>query len=180
VVVPVYLNVVHRDREIVVRAGDALGMRGFERQNGVAGVAEPGRERAFGFTRELPPREADAAERLRMREPVFVSKRSITSVKANEGTLDALASSRRSALVAADAFVSAASARDIGWWGEKSEERVFHEMANMREIALDKRMKTKKTETKNGRFTRDASGERETEGDATTTAFRLSKRGLRY
>jgi hypothetical protein len=75
---------------------------------------------------------------------------------------------------------SAASARDIGWWGEKSEERVFHEMANMREIALDKRMKTKKTETKNGRFTRDASGERETEGDATTTAFRLSKRGLRY
>jgi hypothetical protein len=100
----------------------------------------------------------------------------------NDVTLDArcVASSRRSALVAADAFVAAASARDIGWWGEKSEERVFHEMANMREIALDKRMKTKKTETKNGRFTRDASGERETEGDATTTAFRLSKRGLRY
>jgi hypothetical protein len=182
VVVPVYLNVVHRDREIVVRAGDALGMRGFERQNGVAGVAEPGRERAFGFTRELPPREADAAERLRMREPVFVSKRLMTS-GTNEGMRgDArcVASSARSALVAADAFVSAASARDIGWWGEKSEERVFHEMANMREIALDKRMKTKKTETKNGRFTRDASGERETEGDATTTAFRLSKRGLRY
>jgi hypothetical protein len=181
VVVPVYLNVVHRDREIVVRAGDALGMRGFERQNGVAGVAEPGRERAFGFTRELPPREADAAERLRMREPAFVSKRIMTS-GTNDVTLDArrVASSRRSALVAADAFVSAASARDVGWWGEKSEERVFHEMANMREIALDKRMKTKPTETKNGRFTRDASGERETEGDATTTAFRLSKRGLRY
>ena len=181
VVVPVYLNVVHRDREIVVRAGDALGMRGFERCNGVAGTAEPGRERALGFAREAPPREADAAERLRMREPVFVSKR---TVKQNDATnaLSAFASTRRSAAAneAADAFAAAASARDIGWWGEKSEERVFHEMANMREMALDSKMKTTETKNRLRRDARDASGGRQTDSNATTTAFRLSARGLRY
>ena len=79
VVVPVYLNVVHRDREIVTRAGEPLGVRGYARADGVAGATEPGREAAFGFAAPPPPRGADAAERLRMRDPTFVSKRNITS-----------------------------------------------------------------------------------------------------
>ena len=94
--------------------------------------------------------------------------------------LSAFASTRRSAAAAADAFAAAASARDIGWWGEKSEERVFHEMANMREMALDSKMKTTETKNRLRRDARDASRGRQTEINATTTAFRLSARGLRY
>ena len=181
VVVPVYLNVVHRDREIVTRAGEPLGVRGYARADGVAGATEPGREAAFGFAAPPPPRGADAAERLRMRDPTFVSKRNITSsitssaYDVQEEHRDAFFSETRAradaARAAASRVAANASARDRGWWGENSEERVFHEVANMREMArLEARRRG------------DATGKTGKTGKTETaeTAFRLSARGLRY
>lgn len=186
VVVPVYLNVVHRDRQIVIRAGEPLGVRGYARADGVAGASEPGREAAFGFTAPPPPRGADAAERLRMRDPTFVSKRGEGHLSSRGRTnthTDAFFSGTRAradAARAAAARVAAnASARDRGWWGENSEERVFHEVANMREMArLEARRRggetTGKTTGKTGK-----TGKTET-AETAETAFRLSARGLRY
>ena len=187
VVVPVYLNVVHRDRQIVIRAGEPLGVRGYARADGVAGASEPGREAAFGFTAPPPPRGADAAERLRMRDPTFVSKRGEGHLssrgRTNTHTDDAFFSGTRAradAARAAAARVAAnASARDRGWWGENSEERVFHEVANMREMArLEARRRggetIGKTTGKTGK-----TGKTET-AETAETAFRLSARGLRY
>ena len=182
VVVPVYLNVVHRDRQIVIRAGEPLGVRGYARADGVAGATEPGREAAFGFTAPPPPRGADAAERLRMRDPTFVSKRGIANItssayddgcrRASEGRRDAFFSGTRAradAARAAAATVAAnASARDRGWWGENSEERVFHEVANMREMA---RLEARRRGGETGKTGKTGK---------TETAFRLSARGLRY
>jgi len=181
VVVPVYLNVVHRDRQIVIRAGEPLGVRGYARADGVAGATEPGREAAFGFTAPPPPRGADAAERLRMRDPTFVSKRGeghLSSRGLNTHT-DAFFSGTRAradAARAAAARVAAnASARDRGWWGENSEERVFHEVANMREMArLEARRRGLAETGKTGK-----TGKTEP-AETAETAFRLSARGLRY
>jgi len=177
----VYLNVVHRDRQIVIRAGEPLGVRGYARADGVAGATEPGREAAFGFTAPPPPRGADAAERLRMRDPTFVSKRGeghLSSRGLNTHT-DAFFSGTRAradAARAAAARVAAnASARDRGWWGENSEERVFHEVANMREMArLEARRRGLAETGKTGK-----TGKTET-AETAETAFRLSARGLRY
>ena len=183
VVVPVYLNVVHRDRQIVIRAGEPLGVRGYARADGVAGATEPGREAAFGFTAPPPPRGADAAERLRMRDPTFVSKRGEghlssrgrTNTHTEESAFFSGTRARADAARAAAARVAAnASARDRGWWGENSEERVFHEVANMREMArLEARRRglaeTGKTTGKTGKT-----------AETAETAFRLSARGLRY
>jgi hypothetical protein len=61
-----------------------------------------------------------------------------------------------------------ASARDRGWWGENSEERVFHEVANMREMA---RLEARRRGGETGKTGKTGK---------TETAFRLSARGLRY
>ena len=182
VVVPVYLNVVHRDREIVARGGETVGLRGFVRTEGAAGVAETERAARFGFAAPRAPRGGDAAERLVMRDAAFVSKKKQVLALRQSGEetmIGAFETLPPDARVAASLAVSrarvaaaaeneaAVSARDRGWWGEKSEARVFHEHRNMRETVLD------------GLKARDETNERFFGGKA-ETAYRLSARGLRY
>ena len=182
VLVPVYLNVVHRDREIVARGGETVGLRGFVRTEGAAGVAETERAARFGFAAPRAPRGGDAAERLVMRDAAFVSKKKQVLALRQSGEetmIGAFETLPPDARVAASLAVSrarvaaaaeneaAVSARDRGWWGEKSEARVFHEHRNMRETVLD------------GLKARDETNERFFGGKA-ETAYRLSARGLRY
>lgn len=175
--VPVYLNVVHRDREIVTRAGDVVGMRGFERErNCLASTShfawQPG-QAPYGFKPE-PKRSrfVTAGELLRMREPVFVSKRnSLIEKKEKSGRRDERVGNNESkglgkhippqvSLAAERASALEENLRrcDRGWWGENSAARVFDEKVSMGETVAAA-----------------ASSERDAE-----TAFRLSRKGLRY
>ena len=166
--VPVYLNVVHRDRQIVTRAGDVVGMRGFERTNGLSGTNNPEHQSGIGF-KPQPGGFATAEHLVHMKDPVFVSKaksgkRSKRAESCGQLTVESTQDRQVTAAAkTASALEASHRDRDRGWWGEDSEWRLGEEAVAMAKTKLAGENLNSNNDAK-----------------VVDTAFRLSRKGLRY